>query len=169
MENSPQKVVIHPRFFETLFADKRFVSGVFNDVLGLYQINHIAITRIDSSQQLLTFSSKPALEFNLFNSKLWWFDKTYDPQWFRLCTHANWQSLYQAKHYDELYHTKQIRHHLSNTLSLVSCQKDSYYIYSIASIDTSELTKNLFINNPHDFYQIGHYCVNTLEHLFITK
>ena len=68
MENRYKDLVPHPQFIETLFAHKAKVSSVFNDVLGIHEINHLAITRIDCQQQILAFSSTPAMEFNLFTS-----------------------------------------------------------------------------------------------------
>ena len=100
----------HPDFFEALFAYKNTVSNIFKDVLGLYNINHIAITYIDKLNKLLTLSSTPSLEFNLFKSNLWRFDKTYQSSWYTLCNPSPWQSLYILPHYKELYQIKQIRH-----------------------------------------------------------
>ncbi|HAT1819714.1 TPA: hypothetical protein JBJ33_04490 [Legionella pneumophila] len=86
MENSHKEVMLHSQFLENLFAFKKKVSNVFRDVLGIHDIHHIALTRINKHNQLLTLSSTPAMEFNLFNSFLWKYDQTYNPKWFKLCT-----------------------------------------------------------------------------------
>ena len=79
-----QTTTPHPYFLDALFAYKNNVNNIFKNVLGLYDISHIAVSHIDENQKLLTFSSAPSLEFNLFTSDLWRFDKTYDSAWYCL-------------------------------------------------------------------------------------
>lgn len=119
MENRRNEVMPHPQYLDVLFAFKSKVSSVFRDVMGIHEIDHIAFTRIKNNQ-LLTLSSTPALEFNLFSSPLWQYDKTYHPQWFKLCIQDYWQSLYLHNRYDELYYLKQIKHAYPVGLSLAA-------------------------------------------------
>jgi hypothetical protein len=167
MEISRIEIVPHPQFLEALFAFKSKVSHVFNDVLGLHDISHIAITHVSPQQEILTFSSTPAMEFNLFNSNLWRFDKTYHPDWFRTCTQADWQSLYIHERYDELYYLKQAKHHYPIGYSLVAKLEDNFFIYSLASKRSCSHTRELFANQYDDFYKIGQYCTNMLGSLFM--
>lgn len=166
MEISPLEIVPHPQFLEALFAFKSKVSNVFSDVLGLHEISHIAVTQISSKRKILTFSSTPAMEFNLFNSNLWRFDKTYHPNWFTHCTQADWQSLYILERYDELYYLKQAKHHYPIGYSLVAKGGDNFFIYSLASHRSCNHTRELFANQFDDFYKIGQYCTNMLSNLF---
>jgi hypothetical protein len=169
MKNNQDLVVVHSKFFQNLFVYKRHIDAIFNDILGLYEISHIAITRIDANKQLLTFSSTPALEFNLFTSKLWCFDKTYDPNWFSQCSQSRWESLYQPSHYHELYYIKQIKHHFIDTWSWVTQQDDNYYLYSIASNTNDKTIDESFSNHYQNLYKIGQYCVNLLNPLFLIE
>lgn len=158
----------HPQLLKLLFAFKNKVGTVFKDVLGLHEINHVAITRIGIEQEIITFSSTPALEFNLFNSELWHYDQTYSPAWFHLGEQTSWQSLYSATRYDELYYLKQIKHHYPIGSSLATRQDNIFYIYSLASKQSSSQTKEIFTNQYDDFCKIGLYCTNQLQDLFIT-
>ena len=157
----------HPEFLDLLFTHKSKVSAVFSDVLGLHEINHIAISAINQHNQLLTFSSTPALEFNLFNTGLWQFDNSYQPQWYQLCTHSPWQTLYTRARYDELYYLKQLKHHYPLGLSLATKLGDSHFVYSIASHKDCPVTRELFSQQHEHFYKIGHYCANALSPLFL--
>ena len=148
----------HPDFFEVLFAYKNTVSNIFKDVLGLYNINHIAITYIDKLNKLITFSSTPSLEFNLFKSNLWHFDKTYQNAWYTSCNPSSWQSLYLWPHYKELYQLKQIRHEYPIGLSLPANISGSNIIYSIASHKDCQRSQDIFATEHHNFYKIGQYC-----------
>lgn len=160
------EAVPHPFFLEALFTFKCKVSNIFREILGLHEINHIAITRINAKQEILTFSSTPALEFNLFNTNLWHFDKTYQKNWFQTLSQATWHSLYTAERYDELYYLKQIKHNYSLGYSLSARIEDIFFIYSFASMQFSSSTKEQFANNPDNFYKMGQYCTNQLIPLF---
>lgn len=162
MENSRNDVVLHPQLLEILFAYKSKVSQVFREVLGIHEIDHIALTQINANNELLTFSSTPAMEFNLFSSQLWRFDRTYNPLWFNLCSQDYWQSLYKPNRYDELYYLKQIKHEFPIGLSLAGKVAEDHVIYSIASSKSCEQTQELFATQHEDFYKIGQYCSNLL-------
>lgn len=156
----------HPHLLEALFAFRSKVSTVFRDVLGIHEINHIAISHIGPANKILTFSSTPAMEFNLFNSNLWRFDKSYAPEWFQKCAQTDWQSLYTPERYDELYYLKQLKHHLPIGYTLAAKLEENYFIYSFASNRSCEQTRELFAHRCHDFYKIGQYCTNRFSSLF---
>lgn len=158
--------MLHPHFLDTLFAYKGKVSSIFKDVLGLYEISHIAISHIDENSELLSLSSTPSLEFNLFNSNLWRFDRTYQTSWYSSCISSPWQSLYAPERYDELYYLKQIKHHYPLGLSLAVKLGDCHVIYSIATHKNCPYTHELFDNQHENFYKIGQYCNNLLWPLF---
>ncbi len=157
---------LHPNLVEVLFANKNEVSQVFNDVLGLYGISHIALSHIDNNKQLLALSSTPSLEFNLFNSYLWRYDKTYQHSWYSLCTIASWQSLYSAEHYDDLYYMKQIKHAYSLGFSFAVKQPSHHVIFSFASDNNCQQAREIFTSQHDNFYKIGQYCINLLLPLF---
>ncbi len=166
MEYSHNDLMPHPQFLEFLFAFKNKVSTVFRDILGIHEIHHMALTRINTQNQILTFSSTPAMEFNLFNSSLWRYDLSYNPLWFNLCTQAHWQSLYNPTRYDELYYLKQIKHAFPIGLALAAKIDECYVIYSLASHKSCPHTRELFSTKQEDFYNIGQYCSSMLSPLF---
>jgi hypothetical protein len=163
MENSRNDVMLHPELLEALFAFRSKVSSVFRDVLGIHEIDHIAFTRINKNNQLLTLSSTPALEFNLFSSPLWRYDKAYKPQWFQLCLQDYWQNLYFQTRYDELYYLKQIKHAYPIGINLAAKIDEEYIIYSLASRKSCVHTREIFATQHDDFYKIGQYCSNRLN------
>ena len=164
--NTNKTITPHSCFLETLFAYKSRASSVFRDVLGLYEISHIAISHIDNSRELLSFSSTPSLEFNLFKNNLWRFDKTFQPNWYSLCAHASWESLYAPERYDELYYLKQIKHHHPLSVSLSAKSATGHVIYSLATHKDCEHARDTFNTQHENFYKIGQYCTNLLLPLF---
>ncbi|ARG96565.1 hypothetical protein [Legionella micdadei] len=166
METNCIDAVPHPQLLEALFAFRSRVSSVFRDVLGIHEISHMAISRIDRKHKILSFSSTPAMEFNLFSSNLWRYDKSYHTAWYSACGQANWQSLYSPERYDELYYLKQIKHCYPIGYSLAAKLENDFFIYSLASSRSCDRTRELFASQHEDFYKIGQYCSSMLSHLF---
>lgn len=166
MENSRNTLELHPQFLDVLFAFKSKAFKTFREVLGIHELHHISVTRVDENNQMLSLSSTPALEFNLFSSPLWIYDNTYSPSWFHLKTQEFWQALYHPTRYDELYYLKQIKHTYPVGLSMASKVDNDYIIYSLASNKSCNYTKELFTTHHEDFYKIGQYCYNMLYSLF---
>jgi len=166
MENNCKKITPHPQFLDILFSFKGSVSRVFKDVIGIHQIHHFSLARINQHQELVALSSTPAIEFNLFNGPLWQYDRTYNPHWFNLCTQSTWQALYQPSRYDELYYLKQSKLSYPIGISLAHKIGQNFMIYSLASNKSCTRTHDLFANRGEDFYEIGQHCANELMPVF---
>ena len=156
------EVTLHPRFLDALFAYKSQAMNIFRDVLGLYDIHHLAVARVDQQGQLISFSSTPAMEFNLFNSELWRYDLCYRAQWFTQYTQASWAALYEKTRCDELYYLKQIKHAYRTTRCLAARMGNETFIYALASQYESPELEERFVQQVDEFYKIGQYCTNLL-------
>ncbi|MCC5791747.1 MAG: hypothetical protein JJT82_03950 [Legionellaceae bacterium] len=166
MEILTQDVRLHPQYLDALFACKRQVSGIFRDIIGLYDIHHMALSRIDAQGRLLSFSATPAIEFNLFNSPLWRFDGSYQPAWFRELGQSRWEDIYAPERYDELYYLKQTKHALQTTQSLAAKLAENHFVFSFASRDALPATQALFASRTEELYKIGQYVLNLLLPFF---
>jgi hypothetical protein len=162
MENSCTVVRPHPRFLEVLFGFKSNISSVFKDVLGLHQLHHIAITLRTTNNELISFSSSPALEYNLFSTSLWRYDKTYNPLWFELESQAYWEDLYQPTHFNALYYSKQVKPNFLTGLSLATRCKQGPIVFSLASHQACAE----WMRHKEELYRIGTYCLELLSPLF---
>lgn len=167
MDIPQRNITLHPQWLGKLFAHQSKARTVFNDVLALYEVNHIAIAYIDKDSQLLALSSTPSLEYNMLSGSLWRYDNTYNPDWFQQCKQASWQSLYPAERYDELYYIKQIKPHYPIGLSMATKMSEGHVIYSIASTNHSEDTQAIFETQRDKLYQIAQYCMIHLQSLLI--
>ncbi len=169
MDIFQQDLALHPQWLDKLFAHKSKTRAIFRDVLTLHEVNHIAMTYITPHNTLLTLSSTPSLEYNLFSSVLWRFDNTYNPDWFKQCIHASWQSLYSAERYDELYYIKQIKPRYPLGISIATILGSGHVIYSIASAIDSEYTREIFSTKQDELLKLGQYCTTHLSSLFIDE
>ncbi len=163
---NPPPITLHPNALDLLFSHKETVSQVFKDVLGLHGIEHIALTHLLPTHELLALSSTPAMEFNLFSSPFWHFDKTYHPSWQATNTPARWEALYSKTHFDNLLYIKQIKPCLPLGLSFVTQTPKGPMVCSLASHSASAAQQGLFESHQPDFYKIGLYCAQKLMLLF---
>ena len=160
------KISPHPQLIETLFAFRYRVFRIFNEVLGLHEIDHIAITRIDKEQRIAVFSSIPAIEHNLFQAcsgvstipivKNGLSKKKQQPGLRFMSQVAIMNSII----------LRQIKPQLPTSLSLSTLKASGYYIYSFASHSLNPRTAVLFQRCQKELYEIGHYCNNLLQSIF---
>lgn len=164
MDNRFTPLMLHPKLLDMLFAHKRKVNRVFEQVIGIHDVDHLSIYKITSDNKLLCFSSTASLEYNLFSKPLWHFDRTFHPQWFMSEQHNTWDALYLPARFDELYYLKQIKPRLPVGISIARTHNDHPIIFSIASHQSnSEHRLNTCIN---DLADMGQYCCNELHELF---
>lgn len=167
MDMTQHMTSLHPAWLTQLFAYKAKTRAIFADVLGLHEVHHMAITYIAPNNTLLTLSSTPSLEYNLFSSPLWRLDNTYNPSWFLRCDHASWQSLYAPERYDELYYIKQAKPRYPLGLSIATRQQEGHLIYALASATDSAHTQDIFKTQQHELLQLGQYCMTQLLPLLL--
>lgn len=166
MENRCKTLKPHPQLLDLLFAFKGSVSQVFKEVIGVHDIAHFALARVNQNNELITLSSTPAMEFNLFNRGLWRYDRNYDPQWFKQGGQASWQQLYHPQRYDELYYLKQIKHGYATGMSFAQKLGESHLIYSIASQQSCAKTQEFFMTEQDEIFRMGQHCANQFTPIF---
>ncbi len=118
MEISDRAFLPHPLFLDILFLYKLPTATLFKELIRFYSIDHIALSYINTRRELITLSSTPAIEFNLFKHSLWQKDRTYDLNWCKQSKLSTWDRLYDATHYEELFYIKQLKPNYSMGFSL---------------------------------------------------
>ncbi|EEZ95979.1 TPA: flagellar biosynthesis protein FlgJ [Legionella pneumophila] len=84
---------LHPKANEFLFEHYATVRKVFSDVLGQLETDYISIALINTSQQVFFLSSKPSIEQNLIENRLWRFDGCNQPEFFNQNQPKLWSEL----------------------------------------------------------------------------
>lgn len=163
MDSVNNHITPHPCFLEVLFGCRHTTSSLFKKFLAHYDIQHIAFSYVNDQQELLTLSSTPALEFNLFHSALWHYDQTYQPVWYESEKISKWQSLYSPARYEALYYLKQGNFHYPNGISFARHIHQGRLICSIASHKSkTDLYTVLSPKTRHCLENLGIYCANQL-------
>lgn len=74
------KMILHPNILEALFKHQSEVTLKLSNVRGLFKLEHVAMTILNPHDEIIVFSSTPAVEYNLIEKKLWQFDASFKPK-----------------------------------------------------------------------------------------
>lgn len=157
------KCTIHPQAVDFLFEYKRKVSRQFRNVLGLCEVDHAAITFINSKFELLFLSFTPSIEFNLINSGLWRYDDNYCPDFFMQEKGKFWHELYHQDKFSRLANIKQITTGYSTGISIPAKFNDGYIIYSFALKSSDPKDQITLYEKQNELIKMGRYCLNKIE------
>ncbi|HAT9314948.1 TPA: flagellar biosynthesis protein FlgJ [Legionella pneumophila subsp. pneumophila] len=93
MDVTAVEVRLHPKAKEFLFEHFATIRKVFSDVLGQLETDYISIALINHRNQIFFLSSKPSIEQNLIEKKLWQFDGCNQPNFFNQDQPMLWSEL----------------------------------------------------------------------------
>lgn len=151
---------LHPEITNILFENHRFIKNVFNNINGLYELSYMGITFIDPSNQLITFSTTPSLEFNLINQNLWLNDPCFAPH-----HHKNtilWWSCDNKK----IEKIKFLNNNFVIGFSISRVLEGFCLIYSFASRASDVNLKNYYQNHKYKIIDIGDYFYKSVKNIY---
>lgn len=67
-------VSLYPSVIDALFEHRRYVKNIFLQIKGHYEVAYFGINIINPSNELVSFSSMPHIEYNLIQQGLWKYD-----------------------------------------------------------------------------------------------
>lgn len=166
MDVKPSIFKLHPSAQEMLFSHYRLLRRVFNDVLGLFEIDYLAITIINSKSEILFFSSQPSIEYNLIEKDLWQLDPSYHGVFLNQEKPQTWEMLYPQNKKNQLRYYKQEAHNYSTGLTIPSRFEEKRVVYSFALTSLEESIQKHFHQNALRLTQIGQFCLqNIMGHI----
>lgn len=158
---------LNPLASTIIFQHKREVRRVFGDVIGLHDIDHIALTTVSPQFELTFLSYTPSIEYDLITTDLWAYDHAHHPDFFKKRQCKLWTDLYHEDKYSELMHVKQHTKHLRAGLSTTLSYKHCTLLLSFATKSKhAEAGQRLLEVHP-ELIQIGRYCFQNISHLFM--
>ena len=149
---------IHLLAKECLFGNKRATSSVFRDVIGLYELDHVAIAAVNKKQEIIFLSHTPSMEYNLITSDLWRYDGSYLPSFYGEPDCVEWRALYDSSHFHELTHIKQVKTGFTEGISVSVKHEDIHLIFSFATKSKDASAEDTLYHQQKQLTQIGWYC-----------
>lgn len=167
MDSIKSECTINPLASTLIFQHKNEARRVFSDVIGLHDIDHIALTTISPQQELTFLSYRPSIEYDLITSNLWTYDRSYHPDFFQQKQGKLWTDLYHKDKYAELMHIKQQSKHLSTGLSTALSYKHCKLLLSFATKSKHMEAEQRLLEAHAELVQMGRYCFQALSHIFM--
>jgi hypothetical protein len=162
MESSYSNITLHPEAGEFLFLHYRSMVRIFTEVLGLFELDYIAIALLTPEDKLLFLSSRPSIECNLIENDLWQFDASIQKNFFLQDKLQLWETLYDDALLKPLRHYKQVVPKLSMGISIPGTFEEYRVVYSFALKSTDKAIQQNAINNIEALVRLGHYCLQNI-------
>lgn len=157
----------HPLAGNLLFKYKRQAVSVFSDIVGIDEIDHVAIVCIGLSGEAIFLSYTPSLEYNLISTDLWMFDGVYTKQFLQMQRIQVWEHLYHAERYGELKYLKQIKNKFSYGVSISVQHNALHLVYSFATKSQEKARELHFCSMESTLVKMGNYCFSRLARLML--
>ncbi len=162
MELSDRKLNMHPQAHNLLFQSYQPVKHIFLDVLGLLEIDYIAIMLLTPHNEWLLFSSRPSIESNLIEKNLWPFDASFSHEFLLQGQARLWPELYHDQHKDILYFYKQKVPEFSMGIAVPATFNDYRVVYSFALKSTDVRIHQKVANKADTLIGMGKYCLQKI-------
>lgn len=167
MECTTPACTLNPLAQTILFQHKRAAHRVFSDVVGLNNIDHIALTTISPKNELTFLSYSPSMEHNLITTNLWAYDKSYDPDFFKKRQCKLWSDLYHKHKHTELMQVKQYTTGFTAGLSTSLSYQHCTLLLSFATKSKHMEADQQLLQAHPELLQMGRYCFQNISHLFM--
>jgi hypothetical protein len=167
MEFTKPACTLNPLAQKLIFKHARVAHQIFSDVIGLHDIDHLALTTISPQNELTCLSYSPIIEYNLMDTGLWHHDRSYHPDFFTTRQCKLWTDLYDQNQYAELMQVKQntkyLRAGISTTLSYNNC----ILLLSFATKSKHPEAGLRLLQAHPELIKMGRYCFQNISHLFM--
>lgn len=167
MESTKPACTLNPEAKRLIFEHARPAHHVFSDVIGLHDIDHLALTTISPQNELTILSYKPAVEFDLITTDLWHYDHSYHPDFFKTRQCKLWSDLYDPNKYAELIQVKQHSKHLRAGISTTLSYNNCILLLSFATQSKHPDAGQRLLEAHPDLIKMGRYCFQKISHLFL--
>lgn len=163
---SIEKQKLHPDILNILYENRCLVKKKFSEVIGFYEIDHISVTIINPSNEIVIFSSTPSIEYNLITQELWQHDFTISSS-----SHKNneliwWDTDNMNPHFNKINNIKEQKNNYTLGMSLARKIDGFCIVYSFATKNNNADLRSYYISNINGLYDIGDHCYKSIHNIY---
>lgn len=164
IENS---ISLHPSIVDALFEHRRFVKNIFLHIKGHYEIAYFGINIINPSNEIVSFSSTPHIQYNLIRQGLW----KHDPYFFSKTLNKNtllwWDEVSTENPFSEqIKEIKLTSNHFKLGMTLSREINGFNFIYSYATCSNRKNLKEYYNAKIFGLIDIGDYFCNAILNVY---
>lgn len=162
MDVTALEITPHPMAKELLFKHYHSLRRIFSNVLGQLETDYISISLINSSSQLLIFSSSPSAELNILEKELWQLDKSYQAEFVYQDKPMSWDSIYKRGGSKSLYKYKLTNLGLTEGLIIPSSFESYRAIFSFGFKYFDPTISEMMEQTPNPLLAMGKFCLREI-------
>lgn len=162
MDVTAVTITLHPLAEEYLFKHYQVLRRIFSDVLGHLETDYISIALIDKYSQLIFLSSKPSIEQNLIDKKLWSLDGSYHPNFIYQDQPNTWTNLNCIESENSLYHYKQGITGLKTGFSMATNFGEYRAVFCFGLKHCNQKMDEEMLNKHQALLAMGKFCLQEI-------
>lgn len=161
------RVSLYPSIIDILFEHRRYVKNIFLQIKGHYEVAYFGINIINPSNELVSFSSMPHIEYNLIRQGLWKYDHCFSS----IKLHKNILLWWDDRNEEHLF-SEQIKEIklTSNRFKLgmtLSREIDGFhFLYSYATCSNMKNLKRYYNAQIFGLIDLGDYFCNSVLNIY---
>lgn len=162
MDVTAVSIMLHPLAEDYLFKHYQVLRRIFSDVLGHLETDYISIALIDKHGQLIFLSSKPSIEQNLIDKKLWFLDGSYHPNFIYQDQPNTWANLNCVDSESSLYHYKQEITGLKTGFSMPTNFGEYRAVFSFGIKHSNQNIQEEIFSKHRALLAMGKFCLQEI-------
>jgi hypothetical protein len=157
---------LHQNVLGILFENRRYMRSVYNDIRGLYGINHFSLSLKSPTEEQVFFSTTPSIEYNLISKKLWVFDEAYYNRVFQT-TNVAWWNETDSKEKERIEKIRLADNNFTLGMTINRYVDEHVLRYSFATSIVSMNLREYYLSNLSSLIDIGDYCYKLLRSVYL--
>lgn len=156
--------ILDPRARQTSFFEFRYIKKVYGDILGTQGIDHFSINVVPENKQMLIFSIRPQLAYNLYQfSSGVKQDLAISPMFYENLNQYFWEDCYDQKNKHLLIEKKEKSINLNDGVVFVHRENKITYLLSFGTKGNKDHFRQDIKDNPNQFREAGLYCIEGMK------
>lgn len=160
-------VFLHSDISDILFEYRRYIKNVFLQIKGHYEITYFGINIISPSNELVSFSSMPHIEYNLIQQGLWKYDSHFSSKLLSKNRLYWWDDINIKNPFaTDIKQIKLISNHFSAGMTLSREINNFNLLYSYATNSKKNDLKEYYDSQIFGLIDIGDYFFRAILKLY---
>lgn len=156
-------VSLSPSIIDALFEHRRYVKNIFLQIKGHYEIAYFGINIINPSNELVSFSSMPHIEYNLIRQGLWKYDAYFSSKKLNNNTLFWWDNVGADNLFSEqIKEIKLASNHFKLGMTLSREINGFNFLYSYATSSNKKNLKEYYNAQLFGLIDLGDYFCNSI-------
>ena len=160
-------VSLYPSIIDALFEHRRYVKNIFLQIKGHYEVAYFGINIINPSNELVSFSSMPHIEYNLIRQGLWKYDTCFSSKKLSKNTLIFWDDMSEDNLFlEQIKEIKLTSNHFKLGMTLSREINGFNFLYSYATSSSKKNLKEYYSAQIFGLIDIGDYFCNSVLNVY---